>query len=68
VPIYIHFDHFSNRKDIDSVFNMIGSTPLPMGEHGVDSIMVDGSHLSFEENMKFTQEMVCVLVSLSFTV
>jgi hypothetical protein len=41
---------------------MIGSTPLLMGEHGVDSIMVDGSHLSFEENMKFTQEMVCVFL------
>jgi fructose/tagatose bisphosphate aldolase len=38
---------------------MIFDTPLMMGERGVDSIMVDGSHLSFEENLKFTKEMVC---------
>ncbi|KAL3630490.1 hypothetical protein CASFOL_023474 [Castilleja foliolosa] len=44
VPITVHFDHGSSKQEL-----------LEILELGFDSIMVDGSHLSFKENMTYTK-------------
>uniref|UniRef100_A0A7N0V1W7 Ketose-bisphosphate aldolase class-II family protein n=1 Tax=Kalanchoe fedtschenkoi TaxID=63787 RepID=A0A7N0V1W7_KALFE len=44
VPITVHFDHGSSKKEL-----------LDVLELGFDSVMVDGSHLSFEENIAYTK-------------
>ncbi|GER40169.1 D-tagatose-1,6-bisphosphate aldolase subunit GatY, partial [Striga asiatica] len=44
VPITVHFDHGSSKREL-----------LEIVELGFDSIMVDGSHLSFEENVSCTK-------------
>ncbi|KAI3780443.1 hypothetical protein L2E82_10424 [Cichorium intybus] len=44
VPITVHFDHGSSREELMEVLEL-----------GVDSVMVDGSHLPFKENMSYTK-------------
>ncbi|XP_057547282.1 uncharacterized protein LOC130825855 isoform X2 [Amaranthus tricolor] len=44
VPITVHFDHGTSKQEL-----------LEMLELGLDSVMVDGSHLSFEDNLQYTQ-------------
>jgi tagatose 1,6-diphosphate aldolase GatY/KbaY len=46
VPIAVHLDHSTSSKDIEAVLNA-----------GIHSIMADGSHLPYEENLAFTREM-----------
>jgi fructose/tagatose bisphosphate aldolase len=59
IPIYLHFDHFSKRSDIEKVFVMLSTNKsVSNNNYGIDSMMIDGSHLSFEENLQFTKEMV----------
>ena len=61
VPIYLHFDHFSHRKDLERVFSMLSELYKLNGDNKkfrFDSMMVDGSHLSIDENLSLTAEMV----------
>ncbi|PIN24299.1 putative dehydrogenase [Handroanthus impetiginosus] len=44
VPITVHFDHGSSKQEL-----------LEVLELGFDSIMVDGSHLPFKENIAYTK-------------
>ncbi|KAI3454942.1 hypothetical protein Pfo_011605 [Paulownia fortunei] len=44
VPITVHFDHGSSKQEL-----------LEILELGFDSIMVDGSHLPFKENISYTK-------------
>ncbi|KAL0307905.1 UNVERIFIED_CONTAM: D-tagatose-1,6-bisphosphate aldolase subunit GatY [Sesamum angustifolium] len=44
VPITVHFDHGSVKQEL-----------LEILELGFDSLMVDGSHLPFEENVAYTK-------------
>ncbi|KAF7822231.1 putative oxidoreductase ygbJ [Senna tora] len=44
VPITVHFDHGTTRQDLVEAIEM-----------GFDSVMVDGSHLSFDENVAYTK-------------
>ncbi|CAH9075882.1 unnamed protein product [Cuscuta epithymum] len=44
VPITVHYDHGSSKKEL-----------LEALEMGFDSVMVDGSHLPFEENISYTK-------------
>nr|XP_048329007.1 uncharacterized protein LOC107418532 isoform X2 [Ziziphus jujuba var. spinosa] len=44
VPITVHFDHGTSKQDL-----------LEALELGFDSLMVDGSHLSFTENVSYTK-------------
>lgn len=44
VPITIHFDHGASKKELVEALEM-----------GFDSVMVDGSHLSFKDNISFTK-------------
>nr|GLL29350.1 uncharacterized protein LOC109165554 [Ipomoea trifida] len=44
VPITVHFDHGSSKQEL-----------LEAIEMGFDSVMVDGSHLPFEENTCYTK-------------
>lgn len=46
VPISVHLDHSTSSKDIEGAL-----------EAGMNSIMADGSHLPYEENLAFTREM-----------
>lgn len=46
VPIAVHLDHSTSAKDIEAVLNT-----------GIHSIMADGSHLPYKENLAFTREM-----------
>ncbi len=50
VPIFIHLDHSSLEKDI---FMAI--------ENGFDSIMVDGSSMKFEDNLRWTKKMASII-------
>lgn len=45
VPITVHFDHGTSKQEL-----------LQALEMGFDSLMVDGSHLSFEENISYTKD------------
>ncbi|GKX31874.1 fructose-1,6-bisphosphate aldolase, class II [Vallitalea longa] len=47
IPIVIHLDH---GKDFDSVKAAI--------DNGFTSVMIDGSHLSYDENVELTREVV----------
>ncbi|HDM43325.1 MAG TPA: class II fructose-1,6-bisphosphate aldolase [Firmicutes bacterium] len=47
LPIALHLDH---GKNIDTIAQCIGG--------GFTSIMIDGSHLNFEENIKVTKQVV----------
>lgn len=44
VPITVHFDHGTSRQDLVEALEL-----------GFDSVMVDGSHLSFDENVAYTK-------------
>ncbi|KAG6390719.1 hypothetical protein SASPL_148463 [Salvia splendens] len=44
VPITVHFDHGNSKQEL-----------LEILELGFDSIMADGSHLSFKENIAYTK-------------
>ncbi|KAI5660288.1 hypothetical protein M9H77_29081 [Catharanthus roseus] len=44
VPITVHFDHGNSKEEL-----------LEVLELGFDSVMVDGSHLPFEENISYTK-------------
>ncbi|GMN51270.1 hypothetical protein TIFTF001_020415 [Ficus carica] len=44
VPIVVHFDHGTSKEDLVEVLEL-----------GLDSIMVDGSHLSFKDNVSYTK-------------
>ncbi|KAI3515631.1 hypothetical protein L1887_14532 [Cichorium endivia] len=44
VPITVHFDHGSSKQELMEVLEL-----------GVDSVMVDGSHLLFKENISYTK-------------
>lgn len=46
VPIIVHFDHGNSKPELLEAFEM-----------GFDSVMVDGSHLPFKENISFTKHM-----------
>jgi len=46
IPIAVHLDHSTDAKDIRHAL-----------EAGMNSIMADGSHLPYEENMAFTRTM-----------
>lgn len=46
VPISVHLDHSTSKKDIKSVLSV-----------GMQSIMADGSPLPYQENLAFTREM-----------
>ncbi|KAK9664682.1 hypothetical protein RND81_14G060900 [Saponaria officinalis] len=43
VPVTVHFDHGTSKQEL-----------LEILELGVDSLMVDGSHLSFDDNVLYT--------------
>jgi tagatose 1,6-diphosphate aldolase GatY/KbaY len=49
VPAAVHLDHSSSEEEIRSALDA-----------GMPSIMADGSHLSLEENEKFTKEMAAL--------
>ncbi|CAB4281406.1 unnamed protein product [Prunus armeniaca] len=44
VPITVHFDHGTSKQDLVEALEL-----------GFDSVMVDGSHLSFTENVLYTK-------------
>lgn len=44
VPITIHFDHGNSKQELMEVLEL-----------GFDSLMVDGSHLPFKENISYTK-------------
>ncbi|EYU40112.1 hypothetical protein MIMGU_mgv1a000277mg [Erythranthe guttata] len=44
VPITVHFDHGSSKQELVEILEL-----------GFDSVMVDGSHLSFKENISYTK-------------
>ncbi|KAH6781861.1 ketose-bisphosphate aldolase class-II family protein [Perilla frutescens var. hirtella] len=44
VPITVHFDHGNSKQELLEILEM-----------GFDSIMADGSHLSFKENIAYTK-------------
>lgn len=46
IPVAVHLDHVTSPDDIHTALR-----------HGVESIMVDGSHLTYTENLAFTREM-----------
>jgi fructose-bisphosphate aldolase class II len=48
--IFIHLDHATDERQIMLALQC-----------GIDSIMVDGSHLSFEENIKWTSSMASLI-------
>lgn len=47
VPMAAHLDHSASADDIQAALDA-----------GLNSIMADGSHLSYDENVAFTQQMV----------
>jgi len=51
VPVFIHLDHAT--EDDEGLI-------LMALEHGVDSIMVDGSAMPFEDNMRWTAKMAAL--------
>ncbi|XP_065018093.1 uncharacterized protein LOC135644453 [Musa acuminata AAA Group] len=49
VPITVHFDHGNSKVEV-----------LEALELGFDSVMADGSHLPFEENVSYTKFLTCL--------
>ena len=49
IPVAVHFDHC---KSIEMIHDAL--------QAGVDSVMADGSHMSYEENISFTRSVVKV--------
>ncbi|XP_059643268.1 uncharacterized protein LOC132285119 [Cornus florida] len=44
VPITVHFDHGNSKQELEEVLEL-----------GFDSVMVDGSHLPFKDNISYTK-------------
>ncbi|KAI3744806.1 hypothetical protein L1987_57899 [Smallanthus sonchifolius] len=44
VPVTVHYDHGSSKQELMEVLEL-----------GIDSVMVDGSHLPFKENISYTK-------------
>lgn len=57
IPVVIHMDHGSNKEQI-----------LRAIKCGFTSVMIDGSHLDFEENIKLTKEIVNIAKPLNISV
>ncbi|XP_020519523.1 uncharacterized protein LOC18428679 isoform X2 [Amborella trichopoda] len=57
VPITVHFDHGNSKHEL-----------LEALEMGFHSIMVDGSHFAFEENVSFTKYISAIAHSKDMTV
>jgi fructose-bisphosphate aldolase class II len=57
IPVALHLDHGSN---LDQAIKCISA--------GFNSVMIDASHLSFEENIKITREVVRYAYSRGITV
>lgn len=57
VPVVIHLDHGSEMKQI---FRAIRT--------GFTSVMIDASHMSFEDNMKITKEVISIAHPLGVSV
>lgn len=47
VPVAVHLDHSTSEKEINTAFNA-----------GLKSVMADGSHLTYPENLAFTRAVV----------
>ena len=52
VPVCLHLDHCESEEDLYRGLNA-----------GLDSVMVDGSSRSFEDNMRWTAAMVCLPIT-----
>ncbi len=48
VPVFLHLDHASNEEDIRYALSL----------NLFDSIMIDGSHKEYEDNVQWTKQMV----------
>lgn len=57
VPVVIHLDHGANYEQVVRAIKC-----------GFTSVMIDGSHLSFEENIKVTKEVVRLAHSVNVSV
>ena len=57
VPMVIHLDHGGSKEEI-----------LRAIRCGFTSVMIDGSHLSYEENVRVTKEVVDIAKSLNVSV
>lgn len=57
VPVVLHMDHGSNKNQI-----------LRAVKCGFTSVMIDGSHLDFEDNVKLTKEIVDIAKPLNISV
>ncbi|MGL4863194.1 MAG: ketose-bisphosphate aldolase [Cetobacterium sp.] len=57
VPVVLHMDHGSNKNQI-----------LRAIKCGFTSVMIDGSHLDFEDNVKLTKEIVDIAKPLNISV
>ncbi|MQL88680.1 hypothetical protein Taro_021243, partial [Colocasia esculenta] len=57
VPITVHFDHGSSQKELVEVLEL-----------GFNSVMVDGSHLPFKENVSYTKYISTLAHSNNITV
>lgn len=52
VPVFVHLDHSTDQRDVELALRW-----------GVDSVMVDGSAMSLQQNIEWTTKMVCVRLS-----
>lgn len=57
IPIALHLDHHENKSDIEESLNL-----------GVKSVMIDGSHHPFQENIKITKDIVTLAHEFGATV
>ncbi|KIY23796.1 tagatose bisphosphate family class II aldolase [Mesobacillus subterraneus] len=57
IPIALHLDHHENKSDIEESLNL-----------GVKSVMIDGSHHPFQENIKITKDIVTLAHEFDATV
>nr|GEX57316.1 ketose-bisphosphate aldolase, class-II [Tanacetum cinerariifolium] len=57
VPITVHFDHGSSKPELMEVLEL-----------GVDSVMVDGSHLPFKDNISYTKHISSLAHAKGMTV
>lgn len=57
VPMALHLDHGGSVNDV-----------LQAIQNGYNSVMIDGSHLSYEENIAITKEVVAIAHAVNVTV
>lgn len=57
VPFVLHLDHGGSVKDVVTAIS-----------HGFTSVMIDGSHLPFEENIRLTKEVVEIAKTVGVSV